>query len=556
MGRGLSCLLTAALLWPGSARATGPSRAARSATPPSLSDCQKALHVLNRLGFGPAPGDLERVLDLGIRNFIEQQLHPERLADPFALEKLDGLSTTSMTDAELMETFEKPLRNARKVAEKAYGKPGEGNEEAARAIDRMVDELVSPATRPQRVLDELTAARVLKAVHSEAQLNEILVDFWMNHFNVFAGKDTDRILVASFERDVIRPHIWGCFRDLLMATAKSPAMLVYLDNAQSVAELAHRPGVTPQAIAASQGKPQTGLNENYARELLELHTLGVDGGYTQQDVMELARVLTGWSLAPPDEGGGFLFKPRLHDVFPKEVLGHPISEGGGLEEGEAMVDLLSRHPATARHIAYRLCQRLVADDPPKKLVERAANVFLLTDGNLREVVRAIVESPEFFQPRFYRAKVKSPFEYVVSAVRALGASTDGTGLARQIATEGEPLYLCAPPTGYSNASSAWINTGSMLARWNFAASLASNRVPGTEVDIWRLMPGPDRDDLRRAARDLDRLLLAGELSPATERAVEECVLERDLRSAKPGGTDPRIPLVAATLLASPEFQRH
>ncbi len=553
MRRSLSAVLVLMLLGPAAVPGTSPAPRGRV---PALSDCQKALHVLNRLGFGPIPGDVDRVLEVGIRNFIEMQLHAESLPDPVAAEKLDGLPTLRMPESELMETFEKPLRNARRVAEKEYGKPGEGDEEAARAIERMVDELVPAPARPQRVLDELTAARVMRAAYSEAQLNEILVDFWMNHFNVFAGKDTDRILIASFERDVIRPNVWGCFRDLLMATAKSPAMLVYLDNAQSVAELAHRPGVTPQMIAAaaSSGKPQAGLNENYARELLELHTLGVDGGYTQTDVTELARVLTGWSVAPPEEGGGFLFKARLHDVTPKEVLAHPISEGGGLQEGEEVIDQLSRHPSTARHIAYQLCQRLVADDPPRDLVERVANVFLLTDGDLREVVRAIVTSPEFFEPRFYRAKVKTPFEYVVSAVRALGAGTDGVGLARQITTQGEPLYLCAPPTGYSNDSSAWVNTGALLARWNFAVNLSANKIPGTEVDLSRLLPAQDRRDPGRAFHDLAELLLAGDVSEGTLRTLNECFLPLDARGGKEN-LDPRIPLIAGSLVASPEFQR-
>ena len=546
-------MLVLILLGPAAVPGTSPDPRGRA---PALSDCQKALHVLNRLGFGPVPGDVDRVLEVGIRNFIEMQLHAESLPDPVAAEKLDRLPTLRMPESALMETFEKPLRNARRVAEKEYGKPGEGDEEAARAIERMVDELVPAPARPQRVLDELTAARVMRAAYSQAQLNEILVDFWMNHFNVFAGKDTDRILIASFERDVIRPHVWGCFRDLLMATAKSPAMLVYLDNAQSVAELAHRPGVTPQMIAAaaSSGKPQAGLNENYARELLELHTLGVDGGYTQKDVTELARVLTGWSVAPPEEGGGFLFKARLHDVAPKEVLAHPISEGGGLQEGEEVIDQLSRHPSTARHIAYRLCQRLVADDPPRDLVERVANVFLLTDGDLREVVRAIVTSREFFEPRFYRAKVKTPFEYAVSAVRALSADTDGVGLARQITTQGEPLYLCAPPTGYSNDSSAWVNTGALLARWNFAVNLSANKIPGTEVDLSRLLPTQDRRDPTRAFHDLADLLLAGDVSAGTLRTLEECLLPIDPGGGK-ASLDPRIPLIAGSLVASPDFQR-
>ncbi|HYR46950.1 MAG TPA: DUF1800 domain-containing protein [Thermoanaerobaculia bacterium] len=530
--------------------------AALAAGPPSLSDCQKALHVLNRLGFGPRPGDVERVLSMGLPAYIEEQLHPERLADPVVDVKLAGLPTVRMTDAELVEGFEKPLRNARRVAEKEFGAVSEANMEASKAYNQTIHDLVPQVSRPERVLEELTRARILRAASSEAQLNELLVDFWMNHFNVFAGKDTDRVLLTTFEREVIRPHIWGCFRDLLLATAKSPAMLFYLDNWQSVADPDHRPGFVPPVLPPDpDAKPPAGLNENYAREILELHTLGVDGGYTQLDVVELARIFTGWGIAYPEEGGGFLFRMRQHDICAKTVLGRSFSAWRGVDEGEEAIAQLARHPSTARHIALQLCQRLVADDSPEELIQRVAARFLDTDGDLRETVRAIIESPEFFQPRFYRAKVKSPLEYIVSAIRALGGTTDGGGaLHHYFAVTGEPLYLCAPPTGYSNSSAAWVNTGTMLARFNFAFALASGKLVGTDVDVKSVLPPEARSDPKRAAETLSQLLFAGDLSSDTRRRLAECVLERDtpyLAQQK----DPKIALIAGTLLASPEFQK-
>jgi uncharacterized protein (DUF1800 family) len=305
------------------------------------------------------------------------------------------------------------------------------------------------------------------------------------------------------------------------------------------------------------------LNENYARELLELHTLGVDGGYTQSDVTELARVLTGWSIgrpradpnaAParegrrgagrePEEPGSFVFRQRLHDLGAKTVLGRRFPAGGGMNEGEDALRLLARHPSTARHLATELCRRLVADDPPAPLVDRVAARYLATGGDLTETVRAVVTSPEFFDPRYFRAKIKSPFEYAVSAVRAAGAESDGRALGRRIADIGEPLYLCQPPTGYSDSSDAWVNSGALLARLNFAMALTSNRIPGTPVEERSLPPsGPGR-----SIQDEALALLGTDVSAQTVETVSA-------RLAEGGGDRPRATL-AGLLLGSPEFQR-
>jgi uncharacterized protein (DUF1800 family) len=528
-----------------------------------------ALHVLNRLAFGPRPGDVDRVAAIGVSTWIEQQLHPDRIADRAADAQLMELPTLRMSGAALVEQFEVPLLEARRQAKAERAANAGGDGETAGANAARVAQLIPPENRPRRILEEMTEARLIRAVSSERQLNEVMVDFWMNHFNVDARKGLDRIFIASFERDVIRPRIWGHFEDLLLATAKSPAMLVYLDNARSAADAEHRPPTFGRARAAAAGKGPTGLNENYARELLELHTLGVDGGYTQTDVTELARVLTGWSIAlpraadapramnragrpgrfgqPDAEPGTFLFRERLHDVGTKTVLGSRFGGNGGVEEGEAAIRMLARHPSTAHHLAYELCRRLVADEPPPSLVERVAGRFLATGGDLTETVRAVVTSPEFFDPRSYRAKVKSPFEYAVSAVRAAGGSTDGRSLGREVADMGEPLYLCQPPTGYSDASEAWINSGALLARLNFALALTSGRIPGTVVDGRAL---PLAGDAR--AIEAGAVRLVGEsVSADTARTIAKRL------GAAPEADDvaASTELFAGLILGSPEFQR-
>ncbi|HEX8169744.1 MAG TPA: DUF1800 domain-containing protein [Thermoanaerobaculia bacterium] len=384
---------------------------------------QRAEHALKRLAFGARPGEVERVARLGVDRWIEQQLHPERIDDRALEAKLARYDN------------EVPL-------------PARGGDK--KQLRRMA----------RAAVGDLSAQRILRAAESERQLDEVMTDFWLNHFNVFAGKGPDLFLVAEYERETIRPRVWGRFEDLLLATAKSPAMLVYLDNARS------RAGA---------------INENYARELMELHTLGVDGGYTQKDVTELARVFTGWSLDRPRDGRtAFRFRRFAHDAKPKTLLGTTLPAGGGVEEGERMIRLLARHPSTARHIATKLAQRLVSDDPPRALVDRVAKRFLETNGDLRATVKAVIDSPEFWAS--HNAKLKSPFEYVVSAIRAAGATiTDPLPVARQLRTMGEALYFAQPPTGYSDAAEAWTSSGGTLARVDFALALANNKMPGVRV---------------------------------------------------------------------------
>jgi uncharacterized protein (DUF1800 family) len=383
----------------------------------------------------------------------------------------------------------------------------------------------------QVVSQDLTEAKLLRAAYSNRQLEEVLTDFWYNHFNVDLDKGADRFLVTSYERDVIRPHVLGKFQDLLLATAKSPAMLFYLDNWQSTG-----PDVRPRAGQ----KQKTGLNENYGRELMELHTLGVDGGYTQRDVTEVARCFTGWTIREPRRGGGFDFDPRRHDDGEKRVLGVKIPAGGGMEDGLKVLDILSRHPSTARFISRSLAVRFVSDNPPDTLVKRMADKFTATDGDLREVMRTMIGAPEFWDQANFRSKVKSPLEMTVSSIRAINADIDYTFAMNAVMTQlGESLYRKLEPTGYSNRSTDWMNSASLLARMNFATSLAQGRINGIQVDTSQFSGDPTQ---------IARRILLTDPSREAQNAIEAGLADRkDFAHAGP--------VAAGLTLASPDFQR-
>ncbi|MBK5297166.1 MAG: DUF1800 domain-containing protein [Vicinamibacteria bacterium] len=475
---------------------------AASSSVPGSPDDATIVHVLNRLGFGPRPGDVERVRRMGLASWMDQQLRPERIADGAVDARVAGLATLRMTSQQIAQEYLKPLLEQRQQR----GRDAASGEPDMDSRRKRPAEIGPVLQRRQELLQELVAQKVLRAVYSERQLQEVLTDFWFNHFNVFANKGFTRIYLTAYERDAIRPHVLGRFRDLLDATAKSPAMLLYLDNARSAdpkfAEKAksdldrlQRAGrrrggarqqgreTTPEMMEQVRQNIPTGINENYARELLELHTLGVDGGYTQQDIVNVARALTGWTIGRPRsaEAGQFWFNPRMHDTGDKVVLGQKIT-GGGIEDGERVLDLLARHPSTARFIATKLARRFVADEPPAALVDRAAATFRQTDGDLREVVRAIVTAPEFFASDTRRAKVKTPFEFVVSALRATEADVQNTlWLARTLQQLGMPLYLCQPPTGYKDTADAWVNSGALISRMNFAVELANGKASARAV---------------------------------------------------------------------------
>jgi uncharacterized protein (DUF1800 family) len=592
---------------------------------PDVADAQAVAHVLNRLGYGPRPGDVERVRAMGLAAYIDLQLHPERIANAELDARLASFETLTMSARDLAEQYFIPAQQAQR-AQQAQQRAQADMQATATAGTEMMT--TPPATtrptpeqnqarqRQQTVNNELMQAKVLRGVMSERQLEEVLVDFWFNHFNVFIGKGQVRQYVTAYERDAIRPYVLGNFRDMLGATAHSPAMLAYLDNFQSQAPegalvlasdqnargrggragQAGRAGGTPitrsQPQRAGQrpvqinplpiingrgqpnaraGQPQPpripnpqrparGLNENYARELMELHTLGVDGGYTQDDVIGVARVLTGWTIDQPRNGGSFVFRPQVHDAGEKTVLGVKFEEGHGQDEGERLLDLLATHPSTARHIAFKLAQRFVADEPPAALVDRAAQVFLSTRGDLREVTRTIVTSPEFFSNSAYSAKVKTPLEFVISAARASGAAVQNAqSLVQALRELGMPIYGAEPPTGYSMTADAWISTGALLNRMNFALQLVGggqavrpnqgvggglpagrggrgqNRLP-IRVDIAALAPDTGESTRER----LFESMLAGQASAATRETLARAETPQQL---------------IALTLGSPEFQK-
>ncbi|MGE5216923.1 MAG: DUF1800 domain-containing protein [Chloroflexota bacterium] len=466
----------------------------------ALSQEQRVIHFLNRTSFGPTPETVRQVKRLGIGSYLDQQLAPESIIDSAVEARVATLKTMRMNSRELYELYPPP-----KVAQQ-QGMAMAGGMKA-----------------PRYIIYELQQARLLRAVYSQRQLYELMVDFWNNHFNVFAAKGADRWLTTAYDRDTLRPHALGKFRDLLLATAQSPAMLFFLDNWLSA---------SPHGVAARlpMNARRRGINENYAREIMELHTLGVDGGYTQQDVREVARCFTGWTLRRPRGDAEFYFAPQLHDQGAKTVLGVRIPPGGGIEDGMKVIDLLASHPSTAKFIATKLARRFVADEPPAASVERAAATFRQTDGDIRAVIRTLIDSEEFFSRAAYQAKVKKPLEFTASALRLTNAEMKITPqLLRYLGRMGEPLFLAQPPTGYPDVGASWISPDMLLTRMNFASDLVNNRINGARVELDGLL---DRDSFVR-------LVAPNSLSQSTQTALADI-----------HGTD-----ALALLLAAPEFQR-
>jgi|GEM_PF-32329 len=638
-----------------------------------LTEEQRILHLLNRITFGPRPGDIERVRVMGPDKFLEAQLRPEMIDDAEVEKRLAVLPTQQMSSTELFQFYPPP-----------------------QVADQRVNEKNSPPVygRPQQIYGEMVQQKLVRAVSSNRQLQEVMTDFWFNHFNVFAQKDADQWFVSSYERDVIRPLALGKFRDLLLATAQSPAMMFYLDNWLSFATDAKEPRppapprpanppppppmkqnpkpapgagsaataamempppkdntnarviddamllakvngsaqtdnfkaqlanlksetptampeqqpANPQSPAPQQAKPDAqsppqmkpeasspqqaspappkpapqpprkrGVNENYARELMELHTLGVDGGYTQKDVQEVARCFTGWTIDRPYQGGSFVYRPWMHDTGSKIVLGITIPAGGGMSDGLRVIDILVRHPSTARFIARKLCQRFIADDPPPQVVERVAQVYLKTDGDIREVLRAILTAPEFYSVTAFRAKVKSPLELTASAIRAVDGDTNGAPVLHDwLRKMGEPLYQFAFPTGYSEQSEKWVNTGVFFNRINFAVAFANRQIAGTSYDPARLVSTTASDDeiLNQLAAlvthtglsaESRHAVLAGlaQQSPTTAAQAQPAVADGRKPNPVPVKADAKMDTAAqqrlaqliALLLGTTEFQR-
>ncbi len=530
-----------------------------------LTEDQKIIHVLNRLGFGARTGDVEKVKAIGIEKYIEQQLNPASLIDSVAESKVKNLEILSMDTAEIFAKYPNPgalirmlegngaqNRNNTATEEKSAKAQQDEQRERRQMLTKIYEEYnLRPAGQ---IIRDLSASRVLRAVYSEKQLEEQMVDFWTNHFNVFSGKGAVRWYLPSYDRDVIRKNALGNFRDLLVGTAQHPAMLFYLDNFQSVApntQLAgnnQRNNRVQQAIQSGSITPQIrerlkrqnnltdkevderikqirdrannprrqarGINENYAREIMELHTLGVDSGYTQKDIQEVARAFTGWTIANPRgyrsaagnmikgtedkrqnriarqlgipedvDAGEFYFNPRLHDNGEKIILGQKVKEGG-INDGLKVIDILVKSNATAKFIARKLAVKFVNDNPSEALVEKVANAFDKSGGDIKSTLRTLFTSDEFFAAENYRAKIKTPFELMISAFRALDAETNASpavlGLLQKM---GEPLYGFQAPTGYPDTAEDWVNTGALLERMNFAVALSANQIRGTRVDL-------------------------------------------------------------------------
>ena len=455
-------------------------------------------HLLRRIGHGPRPGDIRQVLAQGIERYVEEQI--DALPDPELETRLRRLTTLDYSIAQVLAAY-----NANNQA-------------------------IGP------ILDEFYLARLIRAVHGRNQLQEVLTDFWFNHFNVFIGDGFDRYSTPAYERDAIRPHVLGRFRELLGATAAHPAMLFYLDNYLS----------TVSRVDPRTGRLLTGLNENYGRELMELHTVGVDAGYTQEHVFDAARCFTGWTI--DQRQGVFIYRQQNHDTGAKSVFGLNVPAGGGREDGEKLLDYLAEHPSTARFVSRKLLQRFVADDPPQRLVDRTAATFESTGGDIAAVIRTILGSAEFWAEAFGAGKPRTPIEFVAGALRAVDAQVNtGRALTATLGAMGMPLFACLPPTGYSNRGADWLNPSSHLNRMNFALDLSSNAVNGVAVDL-RALPGrlgAEPNNPRALADALSREIFGGGLSAQTRDAAAR---------VSSAGPVPVLNRVLGLVLAGPEMQ--
>ena len=526
---------------------------------PALTPQDSALHALNRLAYGPRPGDVPRVAAEGVMHWIDRQLSPDGIDDDRLAQRERRFDILRYDRGDLAAMYTEAQRERRE-------------RKLAAAADTMADkDAASPiAQRGRRLASEFADLAVVRATLSERQLYEIMVDFWTNHFNVYAAKGADRFLTPDYIEHTIRPRAMGKFEDLLIATAKSPAMLFYLDNWESVAPgsvpptglhvrarpiFGRRPGLFgPVRDPARQDSVRRralervpkGINENYARELLELHTLGVDGGYTQQDVIDVARIFTGWSIERPQQGGDFEFHDWAHDRGEKLVIGVWFEGGHDMDEGIRLLKLLANHPATMHHLSRKLCQRFVNDEPPDGCVDDAVAAWKRSSGDMHEVLRAIFHGPDFWAAANVRTKVKTPLEFVVSATRAVAAEPDTSPrLAQVVARLGEPLFLHVAPDGYPEREAAWVNSGALLDRMNAAVALASGKLPGVTVVLDSIVSAGDADQLIGM---VDEKILSGTMSENTKQ-----VLRRELAGIS-DLTQARV-LAVGLAIGGPEFQR-
>ena len=492
---------------------------------PALTPRDSAFHALNRLAYGARPGEADSVAKVGVMRWIEQQLDADHIPDSRLAAREREFKILDYDRADLAGRYRDAVQERQRLQREAAATGDSSRMRGARPMQEF-----------RELGGELQQLAIVRAAISERQLREVMVDFWTNHFNVFVGKGADRFLLPSYIEETIRPRALGRFEDLLIATARSPAMLFYLDNAQSVAPGSSPPGPLSALRRGGTGV-RRGINENYARELMELHTLGVDGGYTQQDVINVARIFTGWSIERPDRGAGFVFHDWAHDQGDKVVLGQKFKSDGE-DEGIRLLKFLANQHATMHHVSAKLCARFVADEPPDGCVDAAVAAWQKTHGDIRAVLRAIVTSPDFWTPQVVRAKVKTPFEFVVSAVRAAGVEPDDTPrLAQMVARLGEPLYQQPAPTGYAETEAHWVNSGALLARMNAAMAIAKE-----------CSSIPTIDDHAQLVDQIDQRLMAGTMSPHTKTVILEQLTDiADPQQAKT--------LAVGLALGGPDFQK-
>jgi uncharacterized protein (DUF1800 family) len=571
-----------------------------------LTEDEAIMHAMNRLAYGPRPGDVEYVRKLGLEKWIDQQLQPASLDDSALEARLQRYPTIAMSSKKLLEEFPNADQAAKKlgITKEQYEEQQKSKREDALAqvivtgnenLDKAQQQLAK-LQGPNRILAELSMAKVDRAIYSNRQLEAVMEDFWFNHFNVFANKGDDKWLVTSYVRDTIRPHTLGKFDDLLLATAKSPAMLFYLDNFLSAdpaavarnqqlkavrqgrfqggfaagstptpgtfpGPLANPPanGANPNGAAApvAKNKKDSGLNENYGREVMELHTVGVDGGYTQQDVIQMAECLTGWTIDEPRKDPQFFFDEKIHAQGKKVVMGKTFNYGGE-RDGEEALKMLAHSPKTANFISSELARHFVADDPPKALVTRMTRTFESSDGDIRAVLKTMIYSPEFWSKETYRAKVKTPFELVATTARAMNAEVTITlPLTQWVGRMGEPLFLCQPPTGYSDKAETWVNAGALLNRLNFALTFAGDRMNGATVDLKTILGDDALRNPESALAQSVQVFLDNQIAASTQETLESRLKDPQILRASLDDPVKEVNqgLIVGLVLGTPEFQR-
>ena len=568
-----------------------------------LTEDQAILHALDRLAYGPRPGDVEHIRKIGLEKWVNQQLDPGSIDDSALDERLSSYTTLSMTPEQLLAKFPERNQAIKKegITKEEYEQQMKDKQREAVAEVKMTgnnnldraNQQLAKLQGPGRMLAELSMAKVDRAVYSQRQLEAVMEDFWFNHFNIFGGKGDDRWLITYYVRDTIRPHTMGKFQDLLIATAKSPAMLFYLDNWLSADPAAFQkwqqernggrnarfqgafesgmppaPGTFPgptmdpnaqqmQMRKQQQAKQERGLNENYGREVMELHTVGVDAGYTQQDVIAMANCLTGWSIREPRKDPEFVFKPEFHAEGKKVVMGRTF-DYGGMKDGEEALKMLASDLHTAKFISTKLARHFVSDNPPPALIDRMVKDYESTGGDIRSLLKTMIYSPEFWSRDAYRSKVKTPFELVASTARALGADLQvSLPLEQWVGRMGEPLFLCQPPTGYSDKAETWVNTGALLNRLNFATSFAGNHMPGADVQLSTMFGQDASTDPNMALTRAIDIFLDGQIASGTRETLEarlgdpqilQASLDDQVKHVNEG-------LISGLVLGAPEFQR-